>query len=208
MVLIFVEEKSFEGLGGLELDDRVRVVIAAQACLLILALDHDLYQRVESILVYPSTVYSPERHGSGLGELAEGETAVLGQAHYRGPIILAWDAVKRGAYDPRDGHNVVFHEFAHKLDMLSGEANGAPPLSGRARRRDWAEAFGDAYEDLRTRTEAGKRTLLGDYAATKPAEFFAVATERFFEKPRQLRSEYPDVYELMEEYFDQDPASR
>lgn len=208
MVQVFVEEKHFEALGGLALNDEIRVVIAAQACLLILALDHDLYRQVESILVYPSTVYSPARRGSGLGELVEGDQAVLGQAHLRGPVILAWDAVRRGAYHPHDGRNVVFHEFAHTLDMLTGEANGAPPLSGRARRADWAEAFGAAFTDLQERTEGGERTLLGDYAASAPAEFFAVATERFFEQPRQLRREYPDVYGLLVDYFDQDPASR
>jgi Mlc titration factor MtfA (ptsG expression regulator) len=134
LVQVFVAEKHWEGLGGLEMSDEIRVTVAGQACVLILGLDHDLYQQVESILVYPSTVIAPApREGFGVVLTAPpgGPMPVLGQAFSRGPLILAWDAVRRGGRNAHDGHNVVMHELAHKLDMLGGSADGVPPFGGR-----------------------------------------------------------------------------
>jgi Mlc titration factor MtfA (ptsG expression regulator) len=211
MVQVFIEEKRFEGLGGQVLDDEVRVLVAAQACLLILELSHDFYRKVESILVYPSTVLRPEplfgdRHTHG--ELAPEEYPLLGEAHPGGPVILAWDAVKHGAVHPDDGLNVVFHEFAHKLDMLDGEADGVPPLKSKAEYKIWHEVCEREYNHLARRTNRGLESFLDDYGATHPAEFFAVATEYFFEKSGEMKRRRPKLYGVLSGFFRQDPAVR
>ncbi|HWB79833.1 MAG TPA: M90 family metallopeptidase, partial [Nannocystaceae bacterium] len=190
LVQVFVEEKSWEGLGGLEMTDEIRVTIAAEACLLILALEHALYKQVESILVYPKTVVAPPQPQSffsvARAPMATG-MPVLGQAMHRGPVVLVWDAVRRGSANAKDGHNVVIHEFAHKLDMLDGSADGVPPLADDATYNRWIEVFTREYDAMQRAHDRGKRTWLGDYALTNGAEFFAVATEHFFERPRAMQ---------------------
>ena len=211
LVQVFVEEKRWEGLGGLVMSDEIKVTVAAQACVLILYLHHDLYRQVESILVYPSTMVAPQRPASILGVATsppEGPMPILGQAFPRGPVILAWDAVRRGGEDPRDGHNVVFHEFAHKLDMLSGHADGVPPLADRETYARWVEVFERAWADLHAKQDAGRRTFLDAYAGKSPAEFFAVATEQFFEQGRTMERKHPELYEVLRGFYRQDPASR
>jgi Mlc titration factor MtfA (ptsG expression regulator) len=211
MMQVFIEEKNWEGCGGLELTDEIRVTIAAEACLLQLGLPHDYYRNVESILIYPSTVLIPE-HKTGVFERIAGPvsaaTAILGQAIAQGPVILVWDAVLHGARHPEQGHNVVYHEFAHKLDMLDGTADGTPPLADSEKLAQWVAVC--TREFLRLRTQAGKghKTFLDRYGATNEAEFFAVATEEFFDRPILLRSHVPDLYHLLEEYYRQDPARR
>lgn len=211
LVQVFIEEKTFVGCGGLELDDEIRVTIAANACILLLGLDHDVYHEVDSILVYPTTVRPPERtealFGLSVGVVQSGP-AILGQAHLRGPVILVWDAVTHGSRDPKNGHNVVFHEFAHKLDMLDSEIDGTPPLRGTAQYERWSKACGDVYFDLQKQVSRGKRTFLDGYGATNEAEFFAVATEFFFEKPTQLKTRHRALYDVLREYYQQDPAER
>jgi MtfA peptidase len=201
LVQVFIEEKNFEGCGGLELNDEVRVVISAQACMLIFGLNHDLYRKVSSILVYPSTVLSPSRTG-------ENPMAILGEAHMNGPVILVWDDVKRGAIHPERGHNVVYHEFAHKLDMLDGAADGAPPLETNEQYVEWERICSSAYKVLSRKIDRGKRTFLDPYGATNPAEFFAVATEYFFDKPIRMQSRRRPLYELLQDFYKQDPAER
>ncbi len=212
MVQVFVEEKRWEGAGGLELDDEVRVTVAAQACLLILGLaDHDLYRRVKTIIVYPRTVMTRPGRSSTFDrsmKVAEPSKPILGQAFFRGPVILVWNAVRSGGSDPKDGRNVVYHEFAHKLDMLSGGANGMPVLKDRKARDAWAEVFGRAYEELGSRLEAGKKTFLDSYARTNAAEFFAVATEHFFEQPRRMRRDHRQLYDALAAFYRQDTAAR
>lgn len=211
LVLVFVEEKNWEGAGGLELDDEIRVTIAGQACLLLLGRDHSLYDDVESIVVYPSTMRAPERQRSFFDSSVapvEPRSDLLGEAHRGGPVLLAWDAVKRGARDPKDGRNVVIHELAHKIDMLDAHADGTPPLPSRAARRTWAEVAAPVFLELRGRSERGQKTFLDAYGATNEAEFFAVATEQFFEQPVRFRREHPELYELLREYYGQDPAAR
>ena len=210
LVQVFVHEKRWEGCGGLELTDEVRVTVAAEACLLLLGRDHSLYDDVESILVYPSTVQRPERPQSFFDnriEVVEAPVALLGEAHGGGPVILAWDAVKSGARDPDDGRNVVFHELAHKIDMLDGVADGTPPLDDRGARRSWAEVCSEIYLALQDR-DPDTRRVLDPYGATNEAEFFAVATESFFERPIALRDRLPDLYALLAEFYQQDPAER
>jgi hypothetical protein len=211
LVQVFVAEKTWEGAGGLEIDDDVRVTIAAQACLLVLGLPHDMYRQVDSIIVYPSTVIAPPPKAgffSGAPQLHTGGMPILGQAFSRGPVILVWDAVRKGAADARDGHNVVFHELAHKLDMLSDGADGIPPLPDAATYARWVDVFTREYELLKRQAAAGRRTYLDTYALTNGPEFFAVATEHFFEQPEQMAKGHAAMYELLRDFYRQDPAAR
>lgn len=204
---VFLAEKHWEGCGGLELDDEIRVTIAGTACLMILGRDHDLLREVESILVYPSGVLVPEQPRSLFDArpvVSGGPTPVLGVAHGQGPVVLAWDSVLAGARDARDGHNLVFHEIAHKIDFLDGAGDGTPPLESRGERERWARACTDAYQAHRDGTE----TLLRDYATTNEAEFFAVATEVFFEKPRRMADELPALYAVLRDFYQLDLAAR
>lgn len=206
-VQVFLDEKSFEGCGGLELTDEIRVTVAADACLLLLGRETDYYPELASILVYPSAYRAKVARAAG-GVVIEGEDARLGESHSRGIVVLAWDDVLRGARDVRDGHDVVLHEFAHQLDQESGDADGAPILEKRAMYGAWARVLGAEYERLLDDDDAGRRTVLDRYGATSPAEFFAVATEAFFEKPLQMRAKHPELYEQLRGYYRQDPAKR
>jgi Mlc titration factor MtfA (ptsG expression regulator) len=209
---VFIAEKHWEGCGGLELTDEMRVTIAAQACLLILELPHRMYRDVESILVYPSAVQRPESPQGVFVRsrdlVASGPVALLGEAHHGGPVVLAWDRVLRDAQRPQDGHNLVYHEFAHKLDMLDGSADGTPPLSTRAELTAWAKACEEAFLALKADAAAGADTLLDTYGATNEAEFFAVATEHFFDRPRSLAQQLPELYRVLAGFYRQDPAAR
>ncbi len=212
MVQIFLEEKHWEGCGGLELTDEIRVTIAAQACLLLLALPHDEYYRnVESILVYPSTVVPPSRRPGFFERLdgaVEPPVPILGQAFAQGPVILVWDAVLHGARHPEQGHNVVYHEFAHKLDMLDGTADGTPPLADREQFAQWVAVCSREFLRLRSLAEKGHKTFLDAYGAKSEAEFFAVVTEEFFDRPLALQKHAPDLYNVLSAYYRQDPAGR
>ena len=206
LVAVFIEEKHWEGCGGLQLDDEVRVTIAGTACLLLLGRDHDLMRDVESILIYPSAVLLPD---GGRGTLdgrprVASDTPVLGAAHRGGPVVLAWDAAVQGSRNARDGRNLVIHEMAHKIDFLDGEADGTPPLEGAAERQRWAAACSSVFQAVR----AGTEDLLRDYAGTNEAEFFAVASEVFFERPKQLAREQPDLYRVLADFYNLDLAAR
>ena len=211
LVRVFVDEKRWEGCGGLTLTDEIRVTIAAQACLLVLELPHDYYRNVHSILVYPSTVVVPARR-PGAFEVpirpVDAALPILGQAQLRGPVILVWDAVRRTGRHPESGHNVVYHEFAHKLDMLDGRADGTPPLHGKAEYQAWTRVCSREYLFLRDQAKKGRHTLLDGYGATNEAEFFAVATEEFFDRPVALRGQHPELYGLLQAFYLQNPAVR
>lgn len=208
---VFLEEKQWEGCGGLELTDEIRVTIAAQACVLQLGLPHDYYHNVESILVYPSTVILPE-HQPGVFERPEGpvdaSVPILGQAFAGGPVILVWDAVLRDARHPELGHNVVYHEFAHKLDMLDGTADGTPPLADSDQMTEWVAVCSREFLRLRELAGKGHKTFLDAYGATNEAEFFAVATEEFFDRPLALQGHSLALYHVLSAYYCQDPAAR
>jgi Mlc titration factor MtfA (ptsG expression regulator) len=211
LIQVFSAEKHWEGCGGLELTDEIRVTIAAQACLLLLGLPHDFYRNVLSILVYPSTVIPPQRKlGHFETALAPLEIAhpIIGQAFRQGPVILIWDAVLSGSRHPEQGHNVVYHEFAHKLDMLDGAADGTPPLRDSDEYRDWVSICSREYLRLKHDAEKGRKSFLSAYAATSEAEFFAVATEQFFDQPFRMKEHAPDLYRVLNEYYRQDPAER
>jgi len=211
LVQVFVAEKHWEGCGGLLLNDEIRVTIAGLACLMVLALPHDLYRGVESIFVYPSTVVTPERR-TGVFEIpsatSRGAVPILGQAQNRGPVILVWDSVLQSARHPEAGHNVVYHEFAHKLDMFDGQANGTPPLDSPEQYQRWVEVCSREFLRLRVLSEGGKRTFLDAYGAVNEAEFFAVVTEQFFDQPAALKRHHSDLYCILRGFYHQDPAER
>jgi MtfA peptidase len=207
LVRVFLAEKSFEGCGGLELTEEIKVTIAAQACLLLLHRENDMYPGVEAILVYPGAYRAPTRT-SGSGVIIESEQARLGESWVRGVVVLAWDHVKSGAAQPADGQNVVLHEFAHQLDAEDGSMDGAPDLGARARYTSWAHILGDEFGELSRRLREGLRSDIDPYGATNPAEFFAVVTEMFFEKPRAMRRRHPALYEELAAFYKQDPAAR
>jgi Mlc titration factor MtfA (ptsG expression regulator) len=205
---IFIAEKTWEGCGGLEMTDEIKVTIAAQACLLVLGMEHNYFDRVQSILVYPQSYVAP-RHVAIPGNLVlEGKDALLGQAHYRGPVILSWAEVLRDGRHPSRGQNLVFHEFAHQLDMLDGVIDGTPPLKTPEQARRWHEVMTAEYRRLIRESERGVATLLDDYGTADEGEFFAVATECFFDKPVAMARRHPQLYQLLREYFGQDPAAR
>ena len=208
IITVLVHEKNWEGCDGLTATDEMKVTIAAQAGLLLLNLeDHDYFRRAATVLIYPSTFVNPSpRYGPG-GVVSEGQ-ANLGEAWYAGPVILAWDAARHGVVNHVDGHNLVLHEFAHKLDMDDHVADGTPPLDSNQQYRRWTEVMTEHYERLVSDAERGRATLLDTYGATNPAEFFAVATECFFEKPRQMRERHAELYALLRDYYKQDPAER
>jgi len=211
LVQVFIAEKNWEGAGGLKLTDEIRVTISAQACLLLLGLPHNFYQNVQSIVVYPSTVVPPQRKIGFFENPSapiEMGNPIIGQAFQQGPVIIIWDAALRGGRHPEAGHNVIYHEFAHKLDMLDGAADGTPPLRDRAEYRDWVQTCSREYRRLKHDTEKGRTSFLDAYGATNEAEFFAVATEHFFDRPQQMVAHAPDLYRVLQEYYRQDPAKR
>ncbi|MAE62555.1 MAG: hypothetical protein CMJ49_14505 [Planctomycetaceae bacterium] len=207
LVQVFIAEKGWVGCAGVDITIEKKAVVAAQACLLLLGLKHNYYRHVKSILIYPNTYQVPTKRVGAAGVVTESRSARLGEAWYRGPIVLSWADTLAGARNAADGRNVVIHEFAHKLDFLDGSGNGTPPLPDRAAMETWREVMTTAYEKLVDRTQRGRATLLNKYGATNPPEFFAVATEAFFEKSRQLQRKHPDLYTVLQDYFGQDPAS-
>ncbi len=207
LVRIFLAEKSFEGCGGLELTEEIKVTIAAQACLLLLHRDTDIYPNVESILVYP-TAYRTTAVDVVGGAVVERKTANAGESWTRGLVVLAWDHVKSGAAQPADGQNVVLHEFAHQLDGEDGAMDGAPDLGARAKYTSWAHVLGDEFGELSQKIHAGRGSDIDAYGATNPAEFFAVVTEMFFEKPRAMKQRHPELYAELAAFYEQDPAAR
>jgi Mlc titration factor MtfA (ptsG expression regulator) len=207
LVRVFLAEKSFEGCGGLDLTDEIKVTIAAQACLLLLHRESDIYPDVDSILVYPGAYRAPTAKHEG-GVVVESNQERLGESWVRGIVVLAWDHVKSGAARPTDGQNVVLHEFAHQLDGEGGSMDGAPDLGTRARYTSWAHVLGNEFSELSRKIHGGRRSDIDSYGATSPAEFFAVVTEMFFEKPRALKQLHPELYEELAAFYKQDPAAR
>jgi Mlc titration factor MtfA (ptsG expression regulator) len=203
---LFVAAKNWEGCGGLTLDDGIRVTIAAHACLLALGMDGDPFASVRTILVYPSAYVAPTVEPLGSGVVLETEIEHEGEAHRRGPVILSWQDVLADCRNPQKGKNLVFHEFAHQLDMLDGAADGVPPLASREQARRWRKVMAAEYRRLVAASQQGRATLLDQYGATNEAEFFAVATECFFNLPIALSRQHPRLYESLRDYYRQDPA--
>jgi Mlc titration factor MtfA (ptsG expression regulator) len=207
-IQILVAEKNWEGCNGLEVTDEMRVTIAAYAALLQLNLERrEYYPNVQSILIYPSSYRARDLRRNPDGSIFEGGSDRLGEAWERGPVVLSWEDAQQGGRNPRDGHNVVLHEFAHKLDMLDTSAAGVPELENQAAYDRWADVMSAEYAELVAETERGKRGLIDPYGATNAAEFFAVVTETFFEKPRQMAILHPRLYGVLRAFYRQDPAA-
>ncbi|MCA9933889.1 MAG: zinc-dependent peptidase [Ardenticatenaceae bacterium] len=207
-IQVFLDENPFEGCGGLEINDEIRVTIAAEACILLLHRETDYYPDLRSILVYPHPYRAPHtRHMPG-GIVVEGIQGRLGESWERGYVVLSWDEVQRTAHNHADAHNVVFHEFAHQLDSQSGGDAGVPTLPNRAMYAAWVRVMGSEYEHLLHDLERHHKSDLDAYGATNPAEFFAVITEAFFEKPLPLQHHHPQLYDLLASFYQQDPAAR
>jgi len=204
MVNVFLAEKKFQGCGGLEITDEIKVTIAAQASMLLLNRKTSYFKSLKNILVYPHT-YLAKNVSFGNGVMVEEDSARLGESWQNGPVVLAWDSIKGGASNIGDGRNVVFHEFSHQLDQEDGAADGAPILEKRSCYKSWAKVLSSEYENLLTAKSKGHRSVINKYGATNPAEFFAVATEAFFEKPRQLHKRHPELYEELKQYYHLDP---
>jgi MtfA peptidase len=201
---VFLQEKTFEGCGGLRLTDEIRVTVAAQACCLLMGRDMDCFPKVRSILVYPKAYMakSHERHVSGV--VIEGEDVRSGESWHDGTVVLSWDDSRRGGCYSQDGENLVFHEFAHQIDEQYGVTEALKSSSQRAA-SPWHARMTKAYEDFVGKVEKGRRTALDPYGATNEAEFFAVATEFFFEKPDDLLREQPSLYKDLRWFYQQDP---
>jgi len=203
---LLLSSKRWEAARGFVLDDTVRLVIAAQAALLVLDLDVEHYRLVSGIVVHASTVQtSGTRPGLVPGTVTDDPLPVLGLAQSgRGPVVLAWDQALAGAQRTVRGHNVVLHEFAHKLDMLDGTVDGTPLLPAEVR-ADWVRICTEVYDDL---VLGVPRPPMRWYGATNPGEFFAVATEVFFEQPYELQESEPALYDVLARFYRQDPATR
>lgn len=203
---VFLAEKHFEGCNGFEITDEVRVTIAGSACLLLLNRDTRYYPDLVTILVYPDIFYADVEDADGhiVSEYKEDRS---GESWDLGVVILSWKDAVEHASTGRAGYNVALHEFAHQLDMENGAMDGMPRLSGAAERDAWRSAFTAAYDHFERAAAANRRTLVDPYGAGDPAEFFAVVTESFFERPLALRREYAALYDVLARYYRVDPAS-
>jgi Mlc titration factor MtfA (ptsG expression regulator) len=193
-IKVFLHEKKFHGCQGLEVTDTMKVLIAAQACLLLLNRETNFFPRLVTVIVYPSAYVSKNSGGP-----------VFGESWDSGELVLTWDSSLHGATNMFDGKNVVYHEFAHQLDQEDGVADGAPILERRSAYASWAAILGEEYERLIRKKKRHRKTVLRKYGATHPAEFFAVATEAYFEKPRQLNKKHPELYQELKNYYKVDP---
>lgn len=205
-VSLLLADKDFSAAGGATVERSVQLHIALQACLLTLHLDASSYRGWREIILYPDEFLRPHEEIDEAGVVHVSRDILAGESWHGGPLVLSIADVE--ASGQLEGYNVVLHEFAHKLDMLNGDANGFPPLHHGMKAADWARDFSAAYEDLCARVDAGEETVVDPYASTNPAEFFAVTTEMFFEVPDLLTDTYPAVYAQMQQFYRQDPLAR
>lgn len=202
---VFLAEKPFIGCNGLTVTEEMRVLVAAQACLLILNRPTDYFANLRQVLLYPSAYWATRSEGDGSGVQHERREARAGESWVQGQVILSWPDVLAGAADPADGQNLVIHEFAHQLDQERGRATGAPYLGHHSRYARWAAVMGGEFRLLREALARGEDTLLSSYAATEPAEFFAVASEVFFEQPQALAERHGALYQELSRYYGVNP---
>jgi len=202
---LFIHDKAFSAAGGAEVDDDIQLAIALQACLLTLNLGENSYRGWSEIILYPDEFLRPHEEMDEAGVVHRSRDILAGESWHGGPLVLSLTDV--AASGQADGVNVVLHEFAHKLDMLNGDANGFPPLHRSMDAAAWARDFSTAYADLSARVDAGEDTAIDPYATASPAEFFAVLTEVFFETPHLLDTEYPAVYRQLQQFYRQHPLA-
>lgn len=206
LATLLVAEKRFYGIAGFEVGALEKTTIAALGCLPILELGLDWYRDWYTILIYPGGFRARHEYRDASGLVHERVSDLIGEAWDRGPLVLSWENIQNGA--ALDGYNVILHEFAHKLDMLNGAANGMPPLHRGMSRQEWTRAFTDAWDQAQTAAAAGQPLVIDPYALESPGEFFAVACEAFFELPERLYEGYPAVYEQLRRFFRQDPLEQ
>ena len=204
-ILCFLYSKNYVGCNGLIITDEMRVVIAAEACLLILNRPSTCYAALKWIYVYPSVFVAKQAQRNEYGIVSTKKRHLLGESWENGKVILAWDSVESGMADFSDGHNVVLHEFAHQLDQENGSANGAPLLYTKDSYRIWSKVFSDEFNALQHSLATGHHSLIDSYGATNPAEFFAVVTEVFFERASSLQKSHPELFQLLYDYYQLDP---
>jgi len=206
LTLVFLDRIEFRGVEGLKVTDEIRVLTAAQACLLLLNQGTFFTNKLKSVVMYPKAYKATTRDSFG-AESAERQIAVQGQSWENGLVALSWDNTHTGAANTRDGRNLVLHEFAHQLDQADGLADGAPALGSKEQYRRWQTVCSRVFADLQDKVDRGQKTVIDEYGATNPAEFFSVATETFFEKPSQLNKKRPELYKLLREYYRVDPLT-
>jgi MtfA peptidase len=204
---VFLAEKPMLGCNGLEVTDAMRIAIAAQACLLLLNRKTDYYPNLRQILVYPGPFVVSRQQSVGAGVMQDLRQVLSGESWSQGQVVLSWQDVQNDSADGNDGRNVVIHEFAHQLDQESGQANGAPLLRSRAAYKHWEQVFAQEFAHLQHRVAAGHGGLLSDYGATNPGEFFAVASEVFFEQPQPLADQHPALFAQLRDFYAVNPLS-
>lgn len=203
----FIATTFFEGCGELELTDEMILTVSAQACILVLGYDGAPYPDLNTVLLYPAAFETTSTAVGPGGTVIERKVKALGESWDSGTVILSWNSVRNGAANMFDGHNVTFHEFAHQLDSMDGDTDGVPLLSSEEAYQTWANVLGEHCNELIDRVQRKKKTILDPYGATNPAEYFAVATEAFFEKPRQLKKKQPELYAELNAFYKLDPDS-
>lgn len=208
LVQFFVAEKYWEGCRGLQMTDEIKITIAGQACLMLLGFDGECFDRLLTVLVYPDEYVVQETSYEPSGVVTESRSPRLGEAWHTGPVVLSWKDARRDARHPQRGHNVILHEFAHVLDMQDQVFDGTPPLENRDAYRTWQDVMTSEYKQLLRQIEAARPTFLDGYGATNEAEFFAVATESFFCRPESMAARSPRLYDLLKNFYRQDPARR
>jgi len=204
-IQVFLAEKTFVGCNGVEITDEIRITVAAQACLLLLNRKTNYYPKLQTILVYPRAFIKEQQTIGADGIQHTKKTALAGESWEYGKVVLSWQDTLDGAEVPDDGRNVVIHEFAHQLDQENGKANGAPILGKRQSYQCWSEVFSAQFEQLKRQANTGSPSLFDYYGATNPAEFFAVASEVFFEQSKQFYQQYPKLYRQIQQYYQVDP---
>jgi len=204
-IQVFLAEKDFVGCNGVKITDEIRVTIAAQACLLLLNRKTDVYPKLKTILVYPRAFIKTQPSIQANGVQHTQKVALAGESWDFGKVVLSWQDTLEGAEIPDDGRNVVIHEFAHQLDQENGKANGAPILEKGQSYKCWSEVFLAQFEHLKAQAKVGEASLFDYYGATNPAEFFAVASEVFFEQAQKFYMEYPTLYRQLKQYYQVDP---
>ena len=203
---VFLNEKRFRGVNGQEITPEVMFTVAGAACILLLNREPSYFPGFSSILIYPDTYETTQVEFDGAVETHK-RSRRAGESWHRGPIVLSWGDVLRGVSNSEDGYNVVLHEFAHKLDEENSGTNGLPILRDTGHYQEWAEVLGQEFESLEERVARRKNKVIDSYGLTSPAEFFAVATESFFEKSAAMQKRLPDLYEQLKRYYAVDPAT-
>jgi len=203
---VFLANKQFYGNQGVNITDELRMVLAGNACLLLLQGTQRRFTGFSSIIIYPAAYVADDIRHDGL-VTSETKSVRAGESWMRGPVVLSWADVLKGSHNAEDGNNVVIHEFAHKLDEQSGHMNGLPVLNNKAHYKAWSKVLNEEFNALNTRAKKRHNKVLDAYGTVSPAEFFAVASESFFEKPALMHAKLPDLYLQLRTFYNIDPAS-